>query len=66
MVVLISKKNEEAPIKNESARVVTALSIDFQMPKVSLLRSRWWGRADIFIQDLMVDLVTCKNEKDPF
>ena len=29
MVVLVTFKNEEDPIKNEGARVVTSLSIDF-------------------------------------
>ena len=29
MVVLVTCKNEEDPIKNEGARVVTALFIDF-------------------------------------
>ena len=29
MVVLVTCKNEEDPIKNEGARVVTTLSIDF-------------------------------------
>ena len=35
LVVLITCKNEEDPIKNESARVVTTLNIDFQTLKDS-------------------------------
>ena len=35
LVVLITCKNEEDPIKNESARVVTSLNIDFQTLKDS-------------------------------
>ena len=36
MVVLVTCKNEEDPIKNEGARVVTTLSIDFSDPKGQL------------------------------
>ena len=35
MVVLVTCKNEEDPIKNEGARVVTRLLIDFQTLKGS-------------------------------
>ena len=66
MVVLITWKNEEVLIKNESARVVTTLNINFQMLIGSLLHSQRWGGADIqIIQALMVVLVTYKNVKDP-
>ena len=62
MVVLFTCKNEEDPIKNAGARMVTRLFIDFSdaqgqltpiLPKFSL------------IQVFMVGLVTCKNEEDP-
>ena len=39
MTVLITCKNEEDPLKNESARVLTTLNINFQKLKGSLLRS---------------------------
>ena len=40
MVVLVTCKNEEDPIKNEGARVVTTLSINFKMLKGSKLHNR--------------------------
>ena len=44
MVVLVNCKNEEDPIKNEGARVVTTLSIDFsdaqgQLPPKPVMES---------------------------
>ena len=67
MGVLVACKNEEDPIKNEGARVVTTLLIDFFrcsraanyqvndgiLPKFELIKA------------FMVGLVTCKNEEDP-
>ena len=67
MGFLLACKNAEDPIKNEGARVVTTLFIDFFrrpretnsevsggiLPKFKLIRA------------FMVDLVTCKNEEDP-
>ena len=62
MGVLVACKNEEDPIKNEGAREVTTLFIDFSndsevsngiLPKFKP------------IQAFMVDLVTYKNEEDP-
>ena len=35
MVVFVTCKNEEDPVKNEGARVVTTLSINFKMLKGS-------------------------------
>ena len=66
VVVLVTCKNEEEVIKNEGARVVTTLSIEF------LRRSRA-ANSDIsdgilpkfqLIQAFMVGLVICKNEED--
>ena len=37
MVVLVTSKNEEDPIKNEGAREFTTLYIDFKTPKGSYL-----------------------------
>ena len=67
MVVLHTCKNEEDPIKNEDARVLTRLYVvyfrrsrapnskvsDGILPKFEL------------IQAFIVVLVTCKNEEDP-
>ena len=63
MVVLITCKNEEDPIKYEGARVVKPFYrrsraansevSDGILPKFKL------------IQAFMVGLVTCKNEEDP-
>ena len=66
MVVLLTWKNEEDPIINEGARVLTRLYIEF-------LRSRAVNSAvhgEIppkfeLIQALMVVVLTCKNVEDP-
>ena len=67
MVVLIACKSEEDPLKNKGARVVTTLFIDFSSAQGQLTPVN----DKIFpefkpIQAFMVDLVTCKNEEDPF
>ena len=58
MGLLVACKNEEAPIKNEGARVVTTLFIYFSQgqltPKFKL------------IQAFIVVIIVCKNEEDPF
>ena len=66
MGFLVACKNEEDPIKNEGARVVTTLFIIFLtlkgansevsdgiLPKFKLIRA------------FIVGLVICKNEEDP-
>ena len=68
MGVLVTCKNEEDPIKNEAARVVTTLFIDlsdaqWQLPPKSVMESCRNSNISDF---LMVDLVTCNNEEDPF
>ena len=45
MVVLVTCKYEEDPIKNEGARVLTRLYIDFSDAQCRLLRSPWSNRA---------------------
>ena len=67
MGVLVACKNEEDPIINEGARVVTTLFIEFshaqgQLTPKSVMES---CRNLKPIQVFMVDLVTCKNEEDP-
>ena len=63
MGLLVSCKNEEDPIKNEGARVVTTLFINFsdtqrQLKPKSVMES--------CRQALIVVLIVCKNEEDPF
>ena len=67
MGVLVACKNEEDPIKNEGARVVTTLFI-------WLFRRSRAANSEVSdrilpkfkpIQAFMVDLVTWKNEEDP-
>ena len=66
MSLLVACKNEEDPIKNEGARVVTTLFIDFSDAQGQLTPISD-GILPKFkpIQAFMVDLVTCKNEEDP-
>ena len=66
MGVLVACKNEEDPIKNEGARVVTTIFIDFshaqgQLTPKSVMES---CRNLNPFKALMVDLLTCKNEED--
>ena len=67
MGVLVACKNEEDPIKNEGARVVTTLFVDFShsqgqiTPKLVMESCR----NSKPIKAFMADLVTCKNEEDP-
>ena len=46
IVVLLTCKNEEDPIKNEGARVLTRLYIVFQALKGSVLRIQRWNSAE--------------------
>ena len=68
MSLLIACKNEEDPFKHEGARVVTTLFINF-------LRCSRGANSKIgdgiltklkLIQALIVVLIVCKNEEDPF
>ena len=70
MVVLVNCKNEEDPIKNEGARVVTTLFINY-------LRYSRGANIKIkicdgiltkfkLIQALIAVIIVCKNEEDPF
>ena len=67
MVILVTSKNEEDPIKIEGARVATIQNIDFsntkgQLTPQSEVRS---GLNPNSFEILVVILVTCKNEEDP-
>ena len=64
MVVLVTCKNEEDPIKNEGARVVTALSINFWDATNSIIGDGILTEFKL-IQAFIVVLI-CKNEYDLF
>ena len=68
MVVLVTCKYEEDPIKNEGARVLTRLYIVFFFISSRAANSK--VSSGIlpkfnFIQAFIVVLVTCKNGEDP-
>ena len=70
MGLLVACKNEKDPIKNEGARVVTTLFINFSDAQLtraaySQVRDRILPKFKI-IQILIVVLIVCKNEEDPF
>ena len=78
MAILGTSKYEEDPIKIESARVATTLNIDFSntqgqvTPRSDIgsgqnsnsVRGGIWLKLEP-IRDIIVVLVTCKNEEDP-
>ena len=73
MVILVTCKNEEDPIKNEGSRVRTTflllLVISFSdaqgqlTPPNSAVLVRIGPKFEL-VRDIMVVLLTCKNEKD--
>ena len=69
MVVLVTCKNEEDPIKNEGARVVTTLFITFLDARGELTQNKISDGILMkfkLIQALIVVLIVCKNEEDLF
>ena len=67
LVVIVTCKNEEDPIKNEGARVFTTLYIgfsDIQRAGNSAFSGPIWLKFEL-IQACMHVLVFCKNEDDP-
>ena len=72
MVVLVTCKNEEDPIKNEGARVLTIFSPlqvygnFFRQSRAanSAVLGRIWLKFEL-VRDIIDVLVTCKYEKDP-
>ena len=68
MIVLITCKNEEDPIKHEGARVLTTLYIDFSDALTragnSIVSGLIWFKFEV-IQAFMHVLVSCKNEDVP-
>ena len=68
MGLLVVCKNEEDPIKNEGARVVTTLFINFSDTQGQLTPKSVMESCQNFkiIQALIVVLIVYKNEEDPF
>ena len=65
MAVLITCKNEEDPIKNESAKVVTTLTSIFRCSKAAnSVVGGGLGPEFKLIQAFMIVLVTFKNDED--
>ena len=66
IVVLLTCKNEEDPIKNEGARVLTRLYVVFSVAQgqITEISGEILPKFEL-IQVFMVVLVTCNNEEDP-
>ena len=66
MVVLLTCKNKEDPIKNEGARVFTTIYIDFKdaQGQITLESVMVSGRKLNSSKLFLHVLVTCKNEDD--
>ena len=66
MVVLHTCNNEEDPIKNEDARVLTRLYVVFRRSRAanSEVSDGILPKFEL-IQAFIVVLLTCKNEEDP-
>ena len=66
LVILVTCKNEEDPLKNKDARVATTLNIDFShsQGQITADKGRIWLKFEL-IRDVMVILVTSKYEEDP-
>ena len=62
MVILVTSKNEEDPIKIEGARMTTIQNIDFSNTK-GQLTPQSEPKFEL-IREIVVILVTCKNEED--
>ena len=64
MVVLVTCKNEEDPIKTERARVLTSLYFDFSDAQGQLTPQSVQSNFEL-IRYFMVVLITRNNEEDP-
>ena len=68
MVVRLTCKNEEDPIKNEIARILTRLYVLFSVAQAQLISSAVsggiWPKFELN-QAFIIFLDTCKNEEDP-
>ena len=65
MVVLVTCKNEEVPIKNGDARVLTTLYTAFLDAQGQLTPQSVSDLVEFRTRTLMVVLITCKNEEGP-
>ena len=65
MDLLVACKNEKDPIKNEGARVVTTLFINFSDAQGQLTPKSVMESCPNSNSAFMVGLVICKNEEDP-
>ena len=65
MGFLVACKNEEDPIKNEGARVSQHYSLIFLTQGQLTPKHRIFRKFKL-IQALIVVLIVCKNEEDPF
>ena len=66
IVVLVTCKNEEDPIKIEGTRVLTSIYVGFSDAQGELICSQRWNTGEIGTHpSFMLILATCKNEKDP-
>ena len=67
VVILVTCKNEEDPLKNKDARVATTQNMDFfkhSRADNSAFRSPSWSKFKL-IQDVIDVLVTSKNKENP-
>ena len=66
MIVLVTCNYEEDPIKNDGARVLTTLYIDFRCSRAanSAVHGRICPNFEL-TRTLIVVFVTCKYEEDP-
>ena len=67
LVVLVTCKNEEDPIKNQSTRELTSLQLDFFRRSRAADSEIGCGIPPKFkiVQAFMIVLIICKNKKDP-
>ena len=66
MIVLVTFKNEEDPIKIEGARLATTQNIDFShsQGQITAVKGRTWLKFEL-IRNVMAIFVTSKYEEDP-
>ena len=68
LAVLVTCKNEDNQIKNEGARVLTTLYIDFYRCKWaanSVVGDGIWQKFKLIQACKVVQKVSCKNDEDP-
>ena len=66
VVILVTCKNEDDPLKNKDARVATTQNIDFSNTQGQItLQSEVGSGRNSNIQNIMDVFVTSKNKEDP-